>query len=422
MATTTRQLAPADRPATAPATAPGTTPATAPAAAPTGFGAVTPNAAAGNAFGAISSFGPGNDLRTTQIAPATDARTQGVQSMVNNWAQTVGATGSLAPTTTVTSGGVGLTPNFTGSSAPAATAGSVNIDPSAEAQRARALTMQGLETLTSAPNRQDLALESLRLYNEESEPSYQQSLRSAGQKAAALGRTKSGMTTNELSDLALVRERDRDRVMRGLATETAGLEMQDRLSRVGASQSVADSFGAGDRAQGGLALAKDGQAFNQALAGAQETRYGADTAFNQSLAANADRRATEGQAFNQAVTSRNADLNTLDTLSGLEQLFVGQGRTDRAELRGERDYQNNMATDAMDRGERELATSDRMATTGQARDLAALEPLLRSGWFGDPTGAMLDTAGGLSQGAAAGNAGIMDLLMMMAQERAGGGS
>lgn len=95
-----------------------------------------------------------------------------------------------------------------------------------------------LQSLNSLPDRQTLALDALNLFDEQTDAGYQQRLRGVGQQAAKFGRLGSGMTTSELGDVFVARERDRDHVKRSLANETAGMALSDQLDRLGAIGAV----------------------------------------------------------------------------------------------------------------------------------------------------------------------------------------
>lgn len=102
------------------------------------------------------------------------------------------------------------------------------------------------DTLASTPDRTELAAQALQLLRERSAPQYAADQRAIGQSAAKFGRIGAGMTTNELTDLNLTRERDLDRSSRELANQAAGSTMSDRLARVGALSGLeTQQFGQG---------------------------------------------------------------------------------------------------------------------------------------------------------------------------------
>lgn len=140
-------LAPMTPPAPQPPTPAPATPSVAPATAP----AMTPPSVAPAIPGAATSgFGPGNDLRTTQIAPSTSPRLAGTQGMVDAQA------GKLA----------------------------------------------------SGPDRFQLAQDRFKTYADQTDPAFQASIRAATQNAAANGAIGSGMLGTTYGDLGLQRSRD----------------------------------------------------------------------------------------------------------------------------------------------------------------------------------------------------------------------
>ena len=143
---------------------------------------VPPGTGGGNA--GISEFGPGNDIRFAQINPQ--------------------ASGALG--------------------------------------RANTLGGQGLESLYNAPDRGQIAASQLDLLTQQSEPAFQKALQTVGQRAAALGRLGAGMTTSELGDVTTLRERALAQARQGLAADTAGQTLNDRLNRLNATQGYAGNL------------------------------------------------------------------------------------------------------------------------------------------------------------------------------------
>jgi len=123
----------------------------------------------------FSTFGPGNDLRTTQINPAANPRLQELQGQV-------------------------------------------------DVLRNR---------LTGEPDLTQAGLERLRLFEEESEQPFQRRLQGVGRQAAALGRIGSGETERQLNYALAEREADISRQRRGIAAELAGQEGAERRANVG---------------------------------------------------------------------------------------------------------------------------------------------------------------------------------------------
>lgn len=103
---------------------------------------------------------------------------------------------------------------------------------------ARDRLLGGLDDLYTAPNRGEIARDTFNLLRESTEPAFQQELRGVGQKAAALGRIGSGVTTSELGDVQAGRERYLSEAQRALSSEAASAEMGDRLARLAATGDV----------------------------------------------------------------------------------------------------------------------------------------------------------------------------------------
>lgn len=245
----------------------------------------------------LQSFGPGNDLRGTSILPADSQRTTTASGQADSAFGDVAnynlpAFNTLAPYQSKQTGTIaGLStapvagPNFgtarglMGGAMPRASAlsdqaasaatgvGGISFNGGAASQSAtdakgmiptgdvyqgdtgqvRKLALDRVSNLTT-PDRQKLADEALSLLEEQSRPRFEVAQRQIGQKAAALGRVGSGVTTTELGDLGLQRERELSLARRGLANETAGLRLSDELDQLGATQSVFGDFAGADQA------------------------------------------------------------------------------------------------------------------------------------------------------------------------------
>lgn len=130
----------------------------------------------------LTDFGPGDDLRFSQVNPLATERLQGIQGDVGG------------------------------------------------AQRA----------LSTAPNLGDAAQERLRLLEEQSEPGFQKALQTVGQRASALGRLGAGMTTSELGDVVGNREKYLSQARRGLASDTAFAEGGERRSNLASLSGLED--------------------------------------------------------------------------------------------------------------------------------------------------------------------------------------
>src|SRR3990172_7999361 len=225
------------------------TPRSAPAPANYGASQALLNQAAGQVGGA----------QINQIAAPAPANYGASQALLNQAAsQLQGATmarqGSLAPAD------YSQAYNLLAQSQRALPAG--GYSPSAEADRARAITMANLEALQGAPNRADLAAQALGLFDERSAPYLQQRYQQVGQQAAALGRIGAGMTTKQLTDVLTQQDQQRSLLQRDLALQAAGQSMADRLNQLQAAQGVGGQFRAEDLGQANFLS-------NEALARAQ---------------------------------------------------------------------------------------------------------------------------------------------------------
>lgn len=169
----------------------------------------------------------------------------------------------------------------------------------ADTQRARALTLQGLEKSMSGPDRGALGSEYLKLYEERSQPGFDASLRTVNQRNAAMGRRGSGMVTSELSDVTATRERDLAQQRRQLAADAAGLTLQDNLARTNAGLGVTQGFGSEDRAGAGVRLSQAGQLASNANSrfNAEATNAGFQDAAYGRMEQAAGRNAAGAQAY-----------------------------------------------------------------------------------------------------------------------------
>jgi hypothetical protein len=131
---------------------------------------------------------------------------------------------------------------------------------SPEATQLRAMGMTSLGGLSSSPDRLSLAAQALQLQREMTQPAWEQDLRTVGQKAAAYGRLGSGMTTSELGDVTLQREKALGQYGQQAALEAAGQTLADRLNIFGATTGYGNQVAGQDLARAGF-----GQ--NNALAG-----------------------------------------------------------------------------------------------------------------------------------------------------------
>lgn len=270
----------------------------------------------------------------------------------------------------------------------------------ADTGRARALTMQGLEGL-QGPDRVALAGDALKLLEERSQPGYDQSLRSVNQKAAAMGRRGSGVTTNELGDVTLARERELALARRDAANTAAGQTLSDKLNVVNANQGVAQGFGGMDQNAASINDAATRATSANALQGANllrgiggdvygmgkdqsglafdlGDRYGQQARDTTGLGerkagfAADTTRDTYSAGVNERNTARTDEYNQGDFLgsrfdrnAGYLGQREGQDRNNRNEMRDERGYQYGLSRDAV----------------GDEMDRSAFEEQLRNGRY-----------------------------------------
>ncbi len=214
---------------------------------------------------------------------------------------------------------------------------------------ARSMTMRALEQAMTGPERSELAKQAFDLMAERSQGDFDRSLRTVGQRAAALGRIGSGMTTNNLTELSVQRGRDLDRTQRELALEAAQQTLADRVARTQLGLGVTQGLGGEDRENVATRL-------NQ---GNLMRQIGNDRFQGEALNAQlADRGLERGQRGAIAF----ADLQR-----GVAQDLFGMGRDQSRLALDVGDRFGDQARDRVGLGERQADF-----TRGTARDLADL--------------------------------------------------
>lgn len=284
-----------------------------------------------------------------------------------------------------------------------------------DTQAARAGTMSALNTLNTAPNRGELAAQQFALMQEQSQPGFEQDLRRVGQRASALGRVGAGMTTSDLGTVAQRRAESLDQNARGLATDAAAREMEDRLARVSANQGVAGTFGGLDLGASGLD-AESARSRAGILSGLSDQSYGQDMGLRNEARGEQDRGlqygVTQGdflgrlsdQSFNRGSSLRNEDRDERDTQRRFEEGDLSRVRTqlgdfaglednqrsweasDRNELRGERGYQDDLAQVGIDRAVQQRGFEEDLQNSATSRDRNYTNDLFDMGYSTDPTG------------------------------------
>lgn len=323
-------------------------PMTNPIRTPGRFSGMTPKAPKqiGGAVGTATSFSPNRNLIGSQFSPTPSQRLQQAGGFAGQAAENY-AGAPLSQFGQQLSGMIGP-----------GQVGSFGFGGDTSQVRGSAVGQLN-KMLGTMPDRGELAAQSLRLLEERSNPGFQQALRSVGQKAAALGRVGAGLTTSELGDVAMNRERMLDQARRQLATESAQQQLSDEFMKLQGAQGLTTALGGLDIGAGGLnlgynqlGLSERGRAFDRALA------------LDESL-------------FNRA--SRK-----LGDLSAYEQGIRGNERLDREELRGERSYQYGLERDALGDRERQFALENQL---GQ-QDFDQYMRMLQTGLGTNPAGAI----------------------------------
>ena len=133
----------------------------------------------------------------------------------------------------------------------------VSTEFDAQTQATRDQIMQSLQNL-QGPDRQQLAMDAYGLFQEQTNPQYQQDLRDVGKKAGALGRVGAGMTTNDLTGVMGQRQQQQNWMQRDLINNAAQQQLGDRRdilnSQMGASGLLNDQTFQRENANAGYAM------------------------------------------------------------------------------------------------------------------------------------------------------------------------
>ncbi len=342
-------------------------------------------------------------------------------------------------------GGVSLPPTSSYGSVATGT-----YNPSADTTAARGNISTQLDALNSAPNRGDLARQQFDLIGRQSEPQYQSDLRAVGQKAAALGRIGSGVTTSDLGDVTQRREQSLANSRQQLSLDAAGQELQDRLNRLSAGQGVFGQLSGTDvtnagvqqglrneaRGERGFVAGQDQAAANtnlasqglslsadqarssnainsanlyRALGGDQanitnaQNQYGlarggflsdlGNQSFQQGSSLRNENRTDQQNASAQDLARTQLQRSLLGDFSGLEQQRFGNEAAMRGEARGERGYQDSLANQAQqDRIQQYLLEQgSQNQEFGQNSDY--INQLIKLGYINDPSQLATQNAG-----------------------------
>lgn len=256
---------------------------------------------------------------------------------------------------------------------------------SPEAQRLRTMAMGSLENLSSAPNRAELAAQALQLQREMTAPAWEQDLRRTGAMAAALGRTGSGMTTNELTGLTLARERSLGQYGRDAALQAAGAEMGDRLGIFDRTAGLGSDWAGQDLARAGFRrdIANNRFDVEGAVRGQRvgERDYASDQAWRRTgLAVDQQGRADQN-------AWRGTDLSLNQQARGDTNAW--RGVDVRMQQQGRQDQQGQAA---IDNAAREAMLRDQLLDSAFRRQLAAGAAAGQYGYGNDPYGTMMTGA------------------------------
>lgn len=347
----------------------------------------------GNVSG-VTGFGPGNSLIGAQINPVTDPRLAGAESATDTarGRYTGFNEGTYGPITANTSKSEGVYDTLlklAQSGGGGAAYGGGFAMPAALSGDIGRLTS---EIGGGGPDRAKLASDAYNLFLERSAPQDEQLQRSIGQRAAALGRVGSGVTTNELGDLGLSIERTRDQARRELANTAAGQTLSDRLQALNALRGVA-----GDYASSAGGAARSAQQ-------AEEDK------FNRLLTLGRDIYGRESDVYGRGVGERDFAVGREGELYGRrrgefgdlateENRIADQGRINREELRGERGYQAGLERESIARRGAQRQAEEDALDAAERRRLA--EAQLLGGAGGQAPVDLLAGVGGARAGAGA---------------------
>jgi hypothetical protein len=193
---------------------------------------------------------------------------------------------------------------------------------SKEAQQLRTKLMGMLDNLSNAPDRLELAADALRIQRELTAPQWQQDLRHVGAQAAALGRIGSGMTTNELTDLTLAREKALGLFGQQLANQASGQILDDRLNIFGAGAGLQNQFAGQDAQRANLLQGNAGILSQQAQAIAANQQQNAARALQ---AAMANQGANLSAAQSNQGANLQADLSNAQRAAAASQARASMG-------------------------------------------------------------------------------------------------
>lgn len=206
------------------------------------------------------------------------------------------------------------------------------------------------------PDRTKLAADALGLMEERSQPGFERGLRDVMAKNAAMGRRGSGITTNELGDVTLARERELSQARRELSNQAAGQTLADRLAVSQQQQGIAQTRFGGEQFNAQLADNAANRSMQASMAAASNRLRGLDL----QRGIIGDQYQMGQDAYGRARDASGLSMDIGDRLTGQQRDAVNLGR-DRAGFT--RNIANDMAGMTRDtynagRDERDAARRD----------------------------------------------------------------
>lgn len=336
---------------------------------------------------------------------------------------------------------------------------------SPESAQLRQTLMGQFSGLSTAPDRLALAAQALSLQRQATDPAWRNDLRTVGQSAAALGRIGAGMTTTELDDVTLAREKALGLYGQQLANDAAGQTLQDRLNVFGAGQGLQGQFSGQDLSQANLRAGLGGQyagmatattANQQQNAGRQLQAGMANQSANLSAATgNADRSLSAAQAraslglqqaglyaglggqsasmastsagfaADQAARARQAQMDQaalqqqlVGSLAGVQGQQFGQGMQAAGLQTQQQQWQNQLQQQAVQNQVQQQQLQDQLLNSQFGRQLSTAQAQGSLGYGNDPYGLQLSGSQYQQQQATAQQQGLAQLAQQQALQQA----
>jgi hypothetical protein len=357
----------------------------------------------------VTSFNPSSNLIGSQINPVDSQRTTQAGQYTQNAAAAYAGRQAM-PFQTVgganTSGSQGIYDKLLGMATNGFGGGGGTPYDALTAQL-NGKVSGALDKVLDGPDRGKLAGDAYDQLVARSQPGYEHGLRDLGKRAAALGRVGAGMTTNELTDYGLTRERDLDMSRRELATQSAQQSIADRLAQLDATQRVSQGVGGLASAYGSSRAAANEAGFDKLLTLGRDT-YGRERdTYGDSVSERDKSLGYDADAFGR-------DRTRFQDFTGYESGERAQDRANRNELRGERDYQYGLDRDAIGDRERQTLIEDQL----YGRDFDRARDRYTLGTAGNPSGAYDAAANGYGQQAAGSMDSLGNLVSTYAYNRA----